>query len=400
MTIDTKPRAQELLARMSPTLYREAYQRGMSLSAYLEQVDPSDGYNDGLDAFSRLLKCANIRTKSLPEYGVYADDVEAFFKTPETRALLPEWIAREWRRATGGRVQSRSLLTSVDVSPQSALAPVANAASIRAPMTSVAIPLSELVAITTPINSNVYTAVYLVPDTNQEHLARVAEGTEIPRAKLQTGDRAIRLQKYGRALEVTYEQLRRQKLDRMAAYIRRLAAQTEADKVAQAIDVLVNGDGNPNTAAQVFTASSLDGTATAGKLTFLAWVAFKMKFKNPYALTTTLAQESPALKLMMLDSGSANIPLAQLGSFAGAGGVRPINPGLADGSGLGWLDDAPANTLVSFDSRYALEHVNEIGANINEVERFVTRQTEALVMTEVDGFAIFDQNSVKLLQLS
>ena len=38
----------------------------MSLSAWLEQEDPSDRYDDGLDSFERCVKATGIRLRSMP----------------------------------------------------------------------------------------------------------------------------------------------------------------------------------------------------------------------------------------------------------------------------------------------------------------------------------------------
>lgn len=401
---DVRQRAGDLLKRFQgggSDIYRDAYTRGMSLSAHLEQLDPSEGYNDGLDAFGRLLKEAGIRTRTMPEYGVYADEFDAF-NQKGVRSLAPEWLARQWRAASTGKPAStRGLYQSSDATPGSALYPIVNAAQARTDkQIAPAIPVSELVAVTTPITGGVYQAFYLKNDTDNQRMVRVAEGTDVPKAKLTPGNNTIRVRKFGRALEVSYEQLRRMRFDMIALHIQRMAAQGEADKVAIILDVLINGDGNPSTAAQVFNLTTLDPATTANNLTLLAWLAFKMKFANPYVLSTALAQEGPALKLQLLNTGSANIPLVQVQGASNFGAFRQINRGLAEGVGLGWSSDAPANTVVGFDSSMAVERVTEIGSNIQEVERYISRQTEELVMTESEGFAIFDPSAAKILNLA
>jgi hypothetical protein len=61
-TVDSMTlRPQELLKRMGPDIYRDAYRKGMSVSAWLEREDPSAEYKDNLDAFGRLLKVADTR---------------------------------------------------------------------------------------------------------------------------------------------------------------------------------------------------------------------------------------------------------------------------------------------------------------------------------------------------
>jgi hypothetical protein len=396
---DMTHRPQELLKRVNLALYEEAYKSGRSLSAHLEAMDPSEGYNDGLDAFSRLLKCANIRTRSIPEFGVYANRFGEFDTDDNTRALVPEWIARQWRRVTlGGQ---RALISSGDQALNTAMNQYADAAQMReSKKLAPAIPITDLVATTTSIDSDHYRAFYLTDDAAAQRMVRVSEGAEVPRAKLIGGDRTIDLYKYGRALEVTYEALRRMPIDKVSLYIQRLAIQAETDKVATVIDVLVNGDGNSGTAATSYNLTTLDSGATAGTLSLKGWMAFKMKFANPYMMDTALTQEAVALQMFLLNAGSANIPMVSLTGQNGQAAFRPINRGLAEGVALGWTSDAPSLKIVALDSRMAVERVTEVGANIQEIERFVTRQTQALVMTEVEGYAIMDANANKILDVN
>ncbi len=403
---DARQRAAELVTRFQDpgsaiTLYRDAYKRGMSLSAFLEQQDPSDGYNDKLDAFGRILKEAGVMTRTMPEYGVYADTFEALDQKG-LRSLGPEWIARQWRAASTGKPAStRGLYASSDATPGSALYPIVDAAQARTDkQIAPAIPVTELVAVTTPITGGVYQAFYLKNDTDEQRMRRVAEGAEVPSARLEAGNNTVRVRKFGRRLEVTYEQLRRMRFDMIALHIQRMSAQAEADKVAIIIDVLINGDGNPNTAAQVFNLTALDPDTTANNPTLRAYLAYKMKFANPYQLTTALAQEGAALDLQLLNTGNANVPLVQIQGASNFGSFRQINRGLADGVGLGWTEHAPTGRVVGFDSRFAVERVTEIGANIQEIEKNIRNQTEEMVMTESEGFAIFDPSAAKILDLT
>ena len=277
--------------------------------------------------------------------------------------------------------------------------PYVDAAQERFEQIQPAIPISELIAFTTPIDNDTYRAVYLEDNVEEERMVRVGEGDEVPGAKLTSGEHVVRLHKYGRKLTTTYEQLRRMRIDQVAWHIARMAIQAEVDKVAAIIDVLVNGDGNAN-AAEVFDLTTLDSGTTANNLTVKAWLAFKMKFQNPYAVTHALTQEDVALAMMMLNMGNANIPLVEIQQQAGFGGFTPINPELRDNVRLGWLTDAPAAKIVAFDKRFAIERATEIGSTITETARWVTRQTQELVMTESEGYALVDDVAVKVLDLS
>lgn len=403
----------ELLERMAGgVLYREAYGQGVSLSQFLEREDPSSQHQPEpdiygrlvrLDAFGRLMKTAGIRTKSDHLAGGYADRFEAFDQNDNTRALVPEWISRQWRRVSAGGLDPATraaVLGSSDDAVGGVARPFVDAATARFQQIAPAIPLSELVAITTPIEGDAYRAFYLTePTAADKRFVRVGEGAEIPLVTLAGGDHTIRLFKYGRALEVTYELLRRQRIDKVALWIAKMAVQAEVDKVAYAIDILVNGDGNANTAATAYNLTTLDSSTTANNLTLKGWLSFKLKFGNPYAMSAALTQEGGALAALMLNVGSANIMPAFVPSMP-YGGFRPMNPQLSDTPALGVTSDAPSGKIVGIDTRFALERVTEIGANIQEVERWATRQTQRLVMTETEGYAVMDQFATKVLNLA
>jgi hypothetical protein len=260
--------------------------------------------------------------------------------------------------------------------------------------------LAEVIAITTPIDNDTYRAYYLTSDSSASSMTRVGEGAEVPRVKLVGGERAIDLYKFGRSLEATYEQLRRQRVDKIAMHIQRLAVQAEIDKLAKVIDVMVNGDGNSGTSATNYDLTTLDTAATAGTLTLKAWLAFKMKFANPYMATTALVNEGIALQMVLLNAGSANVPLVTIGGMSGFGSFTQINNGLADGVRLGWTSDAPSLKILAFDNRFAVERVTEVGADITEIERFTTRQTQVLTMTEIEGYAVIDAGAAKTLDVN
>lgn len=399
--IDVKPNPGDLLRGVGLEMYRDAYKRGMSLSAFLEKQDPSTEYRDGTDAFQRLLRVADIRTDSLEHYGVQASEYQEFHRNENTRALLPEWLLRTWREVQTGRpFSTRSLYTSADGAAGSWERPYAEAQSPRwDKMVAPAIPVSELVALTTPIDSDSYRSYYLQDDPTQTSMTRVSEGAEVPLVKLVGGEHTIDLLKYGRGLEATYEQLRRTRIDKLALHVRRMAVQAEVDKVAAILDVMVNGDGN-NNAPTTHNLTTLDTTAQAGTLTLKGWLAFKMKFANPYQISSALAQEAVALQMFLLNVGSANTPLVQVQQASGLGSFTQINPGLRDAVALGWTADAPSLKIVGFDKRFAIERVVDLSATITEVEQFITRQTQVLVVTEAEGYAVIDKNAINILDVN
>lgn len=395
----------EQFARDPLTVYRNAAAdmeaRGLedapTMSRALEFISPSEQGEP--DAFTRLMRENNIITRTDPRAGFYASPATAFLQNAGTRALMMEFYARQWRAVAFADPQQRAVLLSTDATPGSWQRPYYEGAARWEQQVQPAIPLSELVGMTTPINGNLYRSLFMEYDATQLRKFRLGEATEIPISTIAAREHTITLKKYGRGLRASYEELRRLRIDKLAWFIRQAAVQSEADKVAAALTVLVSGDGNTDTAAAVHDLTTLDTTATAGTLTLKGWLAFKMKFVNPYFITTALMQEAVALQLATLNAGSANVPLAGLSLGGMVQSLQPINT-TSDGVRYGWTSDAAALTIVGFDRRFALEQLVEIGGNIDEMERFITNQTQVMTMTEVQGFATMDPSAALVLDVN
>lgn len=403
----------EIAATFNTNYYTQAYSQGLNLSQFLEKEDPTERYPEGsrernLDAFERVLKEAGIRVNSAPEAGIYPSTWEDCHKTSQRKALLPELMARFYRQATRWTpIQKRTVLLAGDYQPGTLANPWFDNPEIRAKRLVPPIPLDAVVARTTAIDTDAYRTIYVVDDfgTDAYRMKRIGEGAEIPATTLVTAEHTIRLHKFGRALRATYEQLRRQRIDRIAFIVARMALQAESDKVSIVIQTLINGDGNANTSAQTLTMVSatppypaLDPLATTGRLTTTAWQSFKLNFAMTYAPDIVVGQEPAIMQLLTLPIGTVGgqVPLALLPNNP-FGVIGPINDQLAGGVRYGLSVDAPTNMLVAWQSDLAIERVTEIGGNVSEVERFVTNQTQILTLTEVEGYGVIDANGVRLL---
>lgn len=412
-TIQVSERVKPLEAarQFGVNYYRRAAELGCTVSQLMERDDPTSAYAEGaqerqLDAFERMMHADGLLATDIPEYGVQASTWQEATETAPRRAMIHEYCARVWRQTIGYQAASpmaraligqgagnRSLLFSTDTPLNTILQPYVDDLTPRAKRLIPPVPLERIVARTTQIQgSDAYRSLYITDDfgTDAYRYKRVAEGAEIPSTSLITGEHTIRLHKFGRSLRTTYEQIRRQRLDRVAWIIARMALQAEVDKVAMVIGVIVNGDGNANTAAPVVTLTSLDPAATAGTLTLKGWLTFKNRFVAGYTLDTVLVQEATLMQLLLLPVNTVNgIPLALLAP-GGFGSIAPVQNLLAGGVEYGLTADAPALKIVGIDSRLAVERVTEIGGTISEIERFISNQTEQITMSEVEGYAAID----------
>lgn len=385
----------------------DAINAGMRLGAYLERLNPTDK-DDSLDAFGRQMREAGIITRSDPRAGYWASDGEVFVGKEHTagRALFPEFFARQWQkvmqsnRAEQEAINQRAILLSSDSIVGGWDRPYADTQSPRwRNKIMPPIPLSEIVALTTPITGDTYRSIYMTYDAAAVRLYRVGESADIPVTNLAMSENVIALHKYARGLRATYEVLRRMKVDKMAWFIQWTALQSQIDKVAAVLAILVNGDGNANTAATEYNLLTLDTSAVANELSLAGWLAFKLKFGQAYTLTTALMTEAVALQLILLNTGSGNVPLANVTLGGIRNNLTPIN-NTGDAVRYGWTSEAPAGKIVGFDASMAIEHVVEIGSTISEAERYITNQTQLMTISEVEGFAILDPGAVKVLDLA
>ena len=390
----TRVAPQEMLRTLSTQMVRKALDEGMTFSAWLEKQNPEKEYDDGYDAFQRLLMLADIRTQSVPELGIQASTWDEFNDTPEKRILAHEWVARTWRSvATGKRYNTMGLFGGkrsenfAAASPPNTLNnPAFDDLDPRYLVTQAAIPLCAIVRYVRPIQASAYKHWYLTtPTATETRMVRVEEFANIPTAKLVGADRQLTLTKTGRGFLRSYEGMMYQPIDMVAIWLQFLAAQTEADKLAYALDILVNGDGNAGTPATAYTQTGLDPGSTAGTLTLGAWLSFKMIFDNPRALTHVLATKATTRQLLLLNTGSANVPLVFVQGQAGLGSLSAINQQLGDAVRYGYTADAPASTIVGFDARYALMRVFDIRGSIQEVETYAVNQSQGVYLTEIDA---------------
>lgn len=387
----------DVYKRIAADMRERGAEDAPTLSRALEFASPSE---DGQpSAYNRMLREAGIRTRSDPQAGYWASRGDAFLQNAGTRALLTEFYARTWRAVVFATPQQRAVLLSSAGTPGSWQRPYTEGTARWEQQVQPAIPLAELVAMTNPIDGNLYRSLYMEYDATQLRQFRVGESAEIPIATIASREHTVTLRKFGRGLRASYEDLRRMRVDKLAFFVAQAAVQSESDKVAAALDIIVNGDGNTDTAAAVHNLTTLDTAAVAGTLTLKGWLAFKMKFVNPYILTTALMQEAVALQLALLNVGSGNVPMMSFNPANLGVGLTPINQ-TSDGVRYGWTSDAPALKIVGFDRRFALENVTEIGSDIAEMERFITNQTQVMTMTEVQGFAVLDPAAALILDVN
>ncbi len=322
------------------------YQTGRGFLAELESVDPSENYKgtelEGLDAFERQLKRFNIKVS-----GAGSDTIEKFFKTSDSAALFPEYIARAVRKGKD----------EADILP-------------------------FIIAAKTNINGLDYRTIASIPTKEEKELKTVAEGEEIPETAVRTQENLVQLKKRGRMLVASYEALRFQRLDLFTVTLKQIGAYIARTQLSDAVSVIVNGDGNSNPA-------SSSSAAASGTITYADLVSFWNSF-DPYELNTIIASPDVAVKILeMSEMRDAKAGL----NFHGTGKiVTPLGAKLLKSSAV------TSGSLIGLDKTCALEMV-QAGGIMTEYDKLIDRQLERAAITEISGFAKIFTDASKVLSV-
>ena len=322
--------------KLEKGMYR---QEGMSFTQVLESMDPSENYRgtalEGTDAFQRQLKRFGIRVK-----GAGSSPVEKFFRTMDSAVLFPEYIARTVRQG----MEENDILPSI-------------------------------VATTTVIDSMDYRSIYSNPTDEEKALQSVEEGAAIPETEVKTKEHLVKLTKRGRMLVASYEALRFQKLDLFSVMLRQIGAHIHKQQLADAVNVIINGDGNENAAVQ-YTVGTEPISGTKGTLAYDQLVEFWSKF-DPYTMNTILC--STATMTQLLKVPELQNPMTGL-NFQGTGKLTtPL------GAQLHRTGAVADGVIIGLDNRYALELVRA-GDVLVEYDKLIDRQLERAAITAISGF--------------
>ena len=322
--------------KLEKGMYRQA---GMSFTQVLESLDPSENYRgtalEGTDAFQRQLKRFGILAK-----GAGSSPVEKFFRTMDSAVLFPEYIARTVRQG----MEENDILPSI-------------------------------VATSTMIDAMDYRSIYSMANDEDKELKDVEEGAEIPTTEIKTKEHLVKLRKRGRMLVASYEAIRFQKLDLFGVMLKQIGAHIQKMQLADALEVLVNGDGNENGAA-IFTVGTSPISGTQGKLEYGQLVEFWGQF-DPYTMNTMLCSTGTMTDLLKIPE--LQNPVAGL-NFQGTGAI-----GTPLGAKVHRTSLLENGVIIGLDSRYALEQV-KAGDVLVEYDKLIDRQLERAAITAISGF--------------
>ena len=235
---------------------KDFYKSAEGFSKTLERLDPSEQYRGtelaGYDAFQRQLKRFDIKVS-----GQDSDRLQKFFATSDSAALFPEYVARAVKQGVDGNHI-----------------------------------LEEICAAQTQIEGMDYRAIASDPDWESQKPSVVEEGGFIPETSIRLKESLIRLKKRGRMMVASYEAIKFQRLDLFTVALKQIGSCIGRAQLEDAVDVLINGDGNSNPAEKVQLAQS-------DKLTYQDLLNLWGSF-GEYQMNVMLASHDMMLKLLQV----------------------------------------------------------------------------------------------------
>lgn len=301
----------------------------------------------GLD---KALAEAGIRTK-----GTRTDKIEKFFATTSSTILFPVYVESQ--------IMLGILATSI---------------------------LPSLIATETNIDAHVYEALTLTDVEDDQQLRIVSEGAQLPTTKITTAERSIRLKKFGRMLEATYESLRLQRINVVSIMLQRIGSRIALDETNEAIQTLIAGDGNTGSAV-VDTDALVTGTLDYNEL-----VRLFLSFAQGYQMGTCVVNATNLGTI--LNMAEFKDPMAGF-TFLRTGEL----PGPFGATWLRWDSTNAAafstDRILAIDNRYALEQITEQGI-MTESDRLIDKQLERTAITKYTGFAKLDYAATHCLDIT
>jgi HK97 family phage major capsid protein len=222
-----------------------------------------------------------------------------------------------------------------------------------------------------------------VLEEEQLALAIVGEGAALPKIEIKTAEHTVQINKYGRYLQATYEAIRRKRANVVSLFLRAVGVQIQRDKFEDAIQVLLNGDGNNNPALSMNTAAS-------GTLAYSDLVNFTLAF-DPYKLNVMLCNKTTAATLLAIQE--IKEPVVSKSFQVNGEAIKLF------GADLLVDENVPADKIIGLDRRFALQEIFETGV-ITESERLIRRQIEGTAISEIAGFAKGISSACRVLNIT
>lgn len=374
---------EHISTRAGQKLVADAKLYGIELRDYLRlAVDPTQAEGEDLERFRGLsgyeaaLSYLGLPVNDNFDQGVTLDLASDTFNTyPGTRALFPEVVDDmvQWK-------YRQDLFETL------------------APMISNSRTISGTEMITTVVDDG---------EANYQGMRPIAELANIPVRSIRTTEKGVKMYKHGGGYRTSYEFSRRARLDLLTPFANRMNREFERSKVAQAVSLLINGDGTSNhPAATVVDQGTLTAlaTPTVGKISYqslLQWLVARAQVGAP--VDTVVGNWDMYLQWLAMfavpntGAGDTNIAADNMARAGFQIGGVPILQGRVN---FALASNAPASNLIGFTRGETLEELVEAGSLIEESQRMPTNQSVTYYKTEVSGLKLTFGDTRSILNIA
>ena len=327
----------------------------MTLSAVLEHIMAAD--ESKLSAFDRMLMYHRIPVLNVSDRGIYAANMDLFFRTPSSTALVPEFINRVLRKQVEEEYSLGDMVAELIMTPNG---------SYKQPK----LDLTNISA----------------------GMGRTAEYARSPKARLAFTEDSKTVGERSIALEVSYRAMRHIPINLFTLFLKRVAMADSEDLVGMAVETLETAAGTPTAKATVNNADT--GTLSMQYKTWLNMCARSGGHKWDRGVC------KQATAIAILTMARPNPDFMQMMSA-----IKPGDAGINAGVQLQkkrWTpcelidhETAASQQLTLFDRAFALLHIKEIGVSLTETDRIIDGGFEQIVVRDSDDFCVFDSTAVK-----
>jgi hypothetical protein len=228
------------------------------------------------------------------------------------------------------------------------------------------------------------TALYDSTGVTERSLRLIGQGAELPIVKLTLADSTINLNKFGRAVQTSYEAIAMQRIDALGAHFRRIVAQVAIDETDLALHTLIAGDGTTAGAAET-NATDRD-VAVAGTIAYSDLVNWTLDFDEPYQCDKAVCGDTDLAQILNMAEFKDN-------SYTGGGGnlpsVGPKSVNFARWSGGVTGSSYVDRLVIGIDSRSALQKYTW-GGFIEETDSIINKQIKQFTFSYYAGFRKWD----------
>ncbi len=340
------------------SLYKHCQSSNMSVSDYLEKLDPSErneeGNVTGIDAFTRHmmvmdLQVAGNNALTLEKLGAQAE------------YLMPELILRTVKKGMEVAAQFSYL---------------------------------DCLAAVVPVKGIHYHPLY-IPDLDRDSVrnrreksagarANSGKGGEFPVLSISAREKDIVAEDIGRVIEAEYAVIKDYPFQEFAVLLMLIGAQLAADKLQNLYDLGITGDGTVGAATNTFSGA-------AGTLAYSDLVDNTVSFNSPFVMNCMLAPQQSVeniLTMAQFQDPLAGWEFQRTGKFVTPMGASLKQVGATPGS-------VPTGTvMVTLDKRYAAKEIVSQPLGV-EADKIIERKFEQAVVSEKSRMCVIADGAVK-----